>query len=141
MTLLDLPSRSVLLFPCDPLRRLPTSSRSTSAASSRRATESRRRTLVRIRLRGAAGNRLTCYDHFALDQIAFDNFSRRAVSQTNLDSTTLWRSVLAQHPNVSSLISKHVCSRRRELNITTVSEFRSRIRCAIAIRLPAPLSV
>src|SRR4051812_38824040 len=81
------------------LATLPASTAARSAASSWRTAESWRRRLVRIRFRGATRQCLTRNTHLAFDQIAFDDFSRRPVRETNLDPPALRLTVLAHHPD------------------------------------------
>src|SRR5205809_3630298 len=77
-----------------------------SASGSRRATESWRRGLIRICL-ACARRRLARDDHLAFLQVAFDNFCRGAVSQTNLDSPILRVTIGIQDPYQTGLTGEY----------------------------------
>jgi hypothetical protein len=79
--------------------------------------------------------RLTSDGHVAFLQVAFDDFRRNAVSQTNLDSSRLWFAVLAQHPDDSRLTFEHWRTRRREVSLSLLSAILILLAAVCAISL------
>src|ERR1051325_1317433 len=79
----------------------------------RRAAEARR-SLARLRPVAAATrvDVLARDDHFALTQVAFENFGRCAVGEPDLDTARLRLAVRAQHPDAPDLALQHGRTRR-----------------------------
>src|SRR5437660_6776568 len=87
-------------------RRLPAAAaaRRTASAHAWRSAESGRRGLRVAALRLARGcDVLPRDDYVAFVQVAFDDFGRSAVGQTDLDATRLRLAVGAEHPDAPRL--------------------------------------